>query len=119
MTDPRHDPALAEMQQAAQTRLTDILTDAQTAVREAQRLIASIPAPYRQNGMRAATDGITERLDRADELFVAAFKSIHQTYGATPGAGALSIAEPGAGIVSIGSGVGVPLAVSDMEARAS
>ena len=79
-----HDPALAEMQEAARDRLTGILEAAQASTREAARLIASIPPSYRQNGLKAASDGITERLDKADELFVAAFKSVHDTYGRPP-----------------------------------
>ncbi|MFA6046802.1 MAG: hypothetical protein WC718_17605 [Phycisphaerales bacterium] len=77
----RDDPTLAEMQEAARLRLTGILEAAQASTREATRLIASIPPAYRQNGLKAASDGITERLNKADELFVAAFKSVHETYG--------------------------------------
>ena len=74
-------PTLAEMQDTIRERLVEILTEAQTMIRGAQKLLGSIPPAYRQNGLSSSVDTMLDRLDKADDLFTGAFKSVQETYG--------------------------------------
>ncbi len=74
-------PSLAEMQETIHKQLVEILTGAQSKIREAQKLLGSIPGAYRQNGLKGSLDTMNERLDKTDDLFTGAFKSVQETYG--------------------------------------
>lgn len=74
-------PTLAEIQGAIYDRLVAILSEAQAKVREAQKLLTTIPAAYRQNGLKGSLDMMNDRLDKADDLFTGAYKSVEDTYG--------------------------------------
>jgi hypothetical protein len=82
-----NEPSLAEIQVAIRKQLVAILTCAQSAVRDAERLVGSIPPAYRQNGLKGTLDTMRKRLADTDELFVGAFKSVHDTYGPGPAEG--------------------------------
>lgn len=78
------EPTLEEIQETIRCKLMGILTSAQGSVREAEKLLGSIPPAYRQNGLKGALDTMRERLGKTDELFAGAFKSVHDTYGRGP-----------------------------------